>query len=88
MDMLDTLKFDVDTFSDGDAQGKKQKRHKVMDRPDKVFIDNALAQQDNIACLGIGKDFSTKNKYKRPVILLTLTKRQQSGKIRTFVCGA
>ena len=61
MDMLDTLKFDVDTFSDGDAQGKKQKRHKVMDRPDKVFIDNALAQQDNIACLGIGKDFSTKN---------------------------
>lgn len=24
MDMLDTLKFDVDTFSDGDAQGKKQ----------------------------------------------------------------
>lgn len=29
MDMLDTLKFDVDTFSDGDAQGKKQKRHKV-----------------------------------------------------------
>ena len=61
MDMLDTLKFDVDTFSDGDAQGKKQKRHKVMDRPDKVFLDNALAQQDNIACLGIGKDFSTKN---------------------------
>ena len=32
-----------------------------MDRPDKVFLDNALAQQDNIACLGIGKDFSTKN---------------------------
>ena len=57
------------------AQGKKQKRHKVMDRPDKVFLDNALAQQDNIACLGISKDFSAKNKYKRPVILLTLTKR-------------
>ena len=61
MDMLDTLKFDVDTFSDSDAQGKKQERHKVMDGPAKVFIDNALAQQDNIACLGIGKDFSTKN---------------------------
>ena len=53
-----------------------------MDRPDKVFLDNALAQQDNIACLGIGKDFREKYKYKRPVILLTLTKRQQSGKIR------
>ena len=61
MDALDTLKFDVDTFSDGDAKGKKQKRHKVMDGPAKIFIDNALTQQDDIACLGIGKYFSAKN---------------------------
>lgn len=60
MDMLDTLKFDVDTFSDGDAR-QKTKEAQGNGRPDKVFLDNALAQQDNIACLGIGKDFSTKN---------------------------
>ena len=30
-----------------------------MDGPAKVFIDNALAQQDNIACLGIGKYLSS-----------------------------